>query len=79
MRLANLSRLKATGRGADFALLAFIPSDTFKSLLINAGVAVETADVLTGHAKKSVSETYIHRSVGLLTDAVAKLPDFAVK
>jgi integrase len=47
---------------------------TFKSILVNAGVEVLTADVLTGHAKKNVSERYIHRSIDLLRSAVEKLP-----
>jgi len=78
--IENPITVEGHGKGRGFRAFGFHSfRHTFKSLLINAGVAVETADVLTGHAKKSVSETYIHRSVGLLTDAVAKLPDFAVK
>lgn len=49
---------------------------TFKTLIVNAGVDPILADILTGHAKKTVSETYIHRSPELLRGAVEKLPAF---
>jgi len=49
---------------------------TFKTTLVNAGVEVQTVDVLTGHAKKTVSETYIHRSTDLLRKAIEKMPSF---
>jgi site-specific recombinase XerD len=47
---------------------------TFKTTPVNAGVEVQTVDVLTGHAKKTVSETYIHRSIDLLRQVMAKYP-----
>lgn len=49
---------------------------TFKSQLVNSGIAAEVADVLQGHAKKSVSETYVHRSMNVLRAAVEKLPAY---
>lgn len=77
--IENPFTVEGQGKGRGFRAFGFHSfRHTFKSLLVNAGVAVETADVLTGHAKRTVSETYIHRSIGLLTDAVAKLPNFSI-
>lgn len=49
---------------------------SFKSVLVNVGVEVETVDVLIGHAKKTVSETYIHRKLPLLRRAIARIPNY---
>ena len=46
---------------------------TFKTELANRGVNPDVRDVLTGHAKPSVAETYVHRNVSVLKDAVDKL------
>jgi integrase len=75
--IANPFTVQGKGKGRAFRPLGFHSfRHTFKTTLINAGVAVETADVLTGHAKRTVSETYIHRSPKLLSDAIAMLPTF---
>lgn len=66
------SRLRAFNR---FGFHSF--RHTFKTELVNAGVPIEVADVLQGHAKKTVSETYIHRTPEILRAAVLKLPDFS--
>jgi integrase len=46
---------------------------TFKTELANRGVNSDIRDVLTGHAKPSVAEAYVHRDVSVLKDAVDKL------
>jgi integrase len=75
--IKNPFTVQGTGKGRAFRPLGFHSfRHTFKSILVNAGVEVTTVDVLTGHAKKTVSETYIHRSPELLAAAVAKLPTF---
>lgn len=75
--IKNPFTVQGTGKGRAFRPLGFHSfRHTFKSILVNAGVEVTTVDVLTGHAKKTVSETYIHRSPELLAAAVAKLPVF---
>ena len=51
---------------------------TFKSILANKGVPQDIRDVLTGHAKPSVAEAYVHRETHLLLDAVSKLPNLKV-
>ena len=51
---------------------------TFKSALANKGVPKEIYDTLTGHAKPSVAEAYVHRETHLLLDAVSKLPNLKV-
>ena len=48
---------------------------TFKTELANLGVPADVRDVLTGHAKPSVAEGYVHRDVGVLSKAVEKLED----
>jgi integrase len=46
---------------------------TFKTELANCGVNSDIRDVLSGHAKSSVAEAYVHRDISLLKDAVDKL------
>lgn len=71
---------KGEGKGRRFRSLGFHSwRRTFKTLLVDAGVAVETVDVMTGHAKNSVSERYIHRDAGLLLQAVMKLPNISAE
>jgi integrase len=68
---------KTAGKGRVFKPYGFHSfRHTFKTELVNAGVDPTLADILTGHAKKTVSETYIHRSPELLRTAVKKLPAF---
>lgn len=68
---------KTNGKGRIFKPYGFHSfRHTIKTLLVNAGVNPILADIITGHAKKSVSETYIHRSPELLRSAVEKLPAF---
>ena len=47
---------------------------TFKTNLANQGVPKEIYDTLTGHAKPSVAEAYVHRDPTVLLEAVEKLP-----
>lgn len=47
---------------------------TFKTVLANKGVGSDVRDVLTGHAKPSVAEAYVHRDQKVLADAVSLLP-----
>ncbi len=76
--IPNEPTIVGKGKGRAFKPYGFHSfRHTFKTILVNAGVEVQTVDVLTGHAKKSVSEIYIHRSPELLRQAVTKLPAFA--
>ena len=45
----------------------------FKSMLANKGVPADLRDVLTGHAKPSVAEAYVHREISTLAEAVENL------
>jgi integrase len=47
---------------------------SFSSLLANAGIAEETRMALTGHTTRSTHQTYTHRQLSTLRDAVATLP-----
>jgi integrase len=51
---------------------------TFKTVLANKGVAADVRDVLSGHAKPSVAEAYVHRDTQVLADAVALMPKLKV-
>jgi integrase len=51
---------------------------TFKSELANRGVPKEIYDTLTGHAKPSVAEIYVHREVDALSASIEKLPTLKV-
>jgi len=51
---------------------------SFKSELATKGVAADVRDVLSGHAKPSVAETYVHRDTSVLMDAIKLLPDLKV-
>ena len=51
---------------------------SFKSELAKRGVASDLRDVLSGHAKPSVAESYVHRDHDLLMGAICKLPDLLV-
>jgi integrase len=51
---------------------------TFKTVLANKGVAADVRDVLSGHAKPSVAEAYVHRDPQVLADAVALMPKLKV-
>ena len=46
---------------------------TFKTELANSGVHSDVRDVLTGHARPSVAEAYVHRNVSVLKEAVDQL------
>jgi integrase len=75
--IENAPIVEGSGKGRSFRALGFHSfRHTFKTILVNAGIEVLTVDVLTGHAKKTVSETYIHRNSELLRTAVLKLPNF---
>jgi integrase len=47
---------------------------SFSSLLANAGIPEETRMALVGHTTKTVHQTYTHRTLALLRDAIAVLP-----
>ena len=51
---------------------------SFKTELANKGVAADVRDVLSGHAKPSVAEAYVHRDTSVLMDAIRLLPDLKV-
>ena len=51
---------------------------SFKTELANKGVAADVRDVLSGHAKPSVAEAYVHRDTSVLMDAIKLLPDLKV-
>jgi integrase len=51
---------------------------SFKTELANKGVAADVRDVLSGHAKPSVAEGYVHRDTSVLMDAIKLLPDLKV-
>ena len=51
---------------------------SFKTELANKGVAADIRDVLSGHAKPSVAEAYVHRDASVLMDAIRLLPDLKV-
>ena len=51
---------------------------SFKSELASKGVAADIRDVLSGHAKPSVAEAYVHRDASVLMDAIRLLPDLKV-
>ena len=47
---------------------------SFNSALANAGVSVEIRQALAGHASAEMNETYTHRELGPLQEAMRKLP-----
>jgi integrase len=51
---------------------------SFKTELANKGVPSDLRDVLSGHAKPSVAEGYVHRGHDVLMDAIKVLPDLRV-
>ena len=51
---------------------------SFKSELAKKGVTSDLRDVLTGHAKPSVAEAYVHRENKTLMKAIRVLPDLLV-
>ena len=51
---------------------------SFKSELASKGVPPDVRDVLSGHAKPSVAEAYVHRDTSVLMDAIRLLPDLKV-
>jgi integrase len=51
---------------------------TFLTVLANKGVAADIRNVLSGHAKPSVAEAYVHRDTQVLADAVALMPKLKV-
>jgi integrase len=51
---------------------------SFKTELANKGIPSDLRDVLSGHAKPSVAEGYVHRGHDVLMDAIKVLPDLRV-
>lgn len=47
---------------------------TFKSGLANNGVSSEVYNILTGHRKPTVAESYVHRNLSTLLNAINLLP-----
>jgi integrase len=50
---------------------------SFNSGLANAGIERELRQALTGHASAKMNETYTHRELELLRDAVRVVPSAA--